>query len=150
MSDSGDSGDSGGIICIEEEAVALAFAARVAAGVARFAAGAGLRFATNDGSSSERTWSRLMRSVASSAREERTISAKGAGSSGRVKRREESFAGKVLVRVSQRETPSDQISEAGKRMDSGGANGAASGQVEPGSPAGRMRSTESLMSSPMA
>lgn len=52
-SDSGDSGDSGGIICTEEGAADAA--ARLAAGETGFAAGAGFDFATNDGSSSERT-----------------------------------------------------------------------------------------------
>jgi hypothetical protein len=46
--------------------------------------------------------------------------------------------------------PSDQMSEAGKWMDSDAAYGAAGGQAEEDSPAGRMRSEESFTLSPMA
>ena len=42
------------------------------------------------------------------------------------------------------------MSDAGKSTDSGAANGAASGQVEADSPAGTMRSAESLTLSPVA
>jgi len=91
-----------------------------------------------------------MRSVASSTRAARTISAKGTGSSGRRNWPEGSRTGRSLVSVSHREMPSDQMSEAGKRMDSGAAKGAASGNVEEDSPAGRIRSAESFTLSPMA
>src|SRR6266403_4751064 len=91
-----------------------------------------------------------MRSVASSTNAERTISAKGAGRSGNANWPEGSRAGQFVLSVSQSEMPSDQMSAAGNRTDSGAANGAASGHAEEDSPAGRMRSAESFTLSPVA
>ena len=62
------------------------------------AAGTALGFTTKEGSRSERTWSREMRRVVSSTRAERTISEKGAGSSGRTNWREPSRHGQSLAK----------------------------------------------------
>src|SRR5256885_17189252 len=90
-----------------------------------------------------------MRSVASSTSAERTISAKGAGRSGNVNCPEGSRAGKSLVSVSQSEMPSDQMSAAGNRTESGAANGAASGDAEEDAPAGRVGAAGRFTVSPV-
>lgn len=170
MSDSGEPGESGGRMYGEsptelpdsEFAGPFAFSYSRACSFANSSVVAPAEFASaceaetdsrltiNAGSRSERTSSRVMRSVASSTSAERTISAKGAGRSGKENLPEGSRVGRFLVSVSQRETPSDQISDAGKRTDSGAANGSASGHAEEDSPAETMRSADNFTLSPVA